>query len=162
MVKTYKKKQDNFLRNIVIGFGVVFFVMMAIFLYMSITEPKYNDFEQVGVYENADNMPEGTYGVYFYSETCPACVSIKSSFLEFAEGNALDLKIYLMDSAQTTGDRLSSFSFYDADEGEVLQLTATPTLLIYKDGTLVDMIVSADSIQEFMIQVGNNEYTELD
>lgn len=152
MAKTYKKKQDKFVRNIFIGFGVVFFLMFSIFLYMKITEPSYSDFTQVGDYADIENMLEDTYAVYFYSETCPACNSIKSGFLKFAEENDLELKVYLLDLATTSGDRLA----------ENPALTSTPTLMIIQDGQIVDFIVSSDSIQTFMGEVADGTYDVLD
>ena len=151
MAKTYKKKQDNFVRNIFIGFGVAFFVLMAVFVYMRVTEPKYTDFESIPAYEFADNMPEDAYAVYFYSESCPACNSIKSGFLRFAKTNELGLKVYMMDAGQTDG----SYT-------EIPNLSATPTLLIYQDGEIVDFIQSATSIQEFMGEVEDGTYDVLD
>ena len=152
MAKSYKKKQDNFMRNIFIGFGVIFIILMAVFVYMRITEPKYTDFEQVGNYAVADNMPEDQYAVYFYSETCPSCESIKNGMLKFANNNDLGLKFYLMDAGQTYGDRLN----------EIPGLTSTPTLIIYQNRQMVDFIVGSDNITEFMNEVNAGTYDELD
>ncbi len=151
MAKTYKKKQDNFLRNIFIAFGALFVILMGTFVIMSIMEPDYEDFDAVPSYSEAANMPEGTYGVYFYSDTCSACATIKSPILNFADSNALGLKIYTMNLERTEG----SFT-------EISGLSATPTLLIYKDGQLVDFLQSGETVITFIEEVEAGEYTKLD
>lgn len=157
MAKTYKKKQDNFLRNILIGFGSVFVVLFAVMVYFNITELKYEDFQEVGTYDDMDNMPEDVYAVYYYSTGCSVCARIKSQVLQFAEENAAGLKVYMMGYEVTSevipGSRLDVVG----PGGETL--TSFPALIIFEDGQIVNWIGGGEDIPNFIDDVNNGTIT---
>ena len=58
-----------------------------------------------------------------------------------------------MDAYGTSGDR----SLITGPGG--VGLTSTPTMLIFKDGLMVDFIVNADNITDFFDEVEAGSYT---
>ena len=163
MAKTYKKKQDNFLRNVLIGFGSVFVVLFAVMLYFNITELKYDDFEQVGTYDDVAKMPEDVYAVYYYSTSCGACNTIKSTVLDFAEENALGLKVYMLGHEQTSevipGARSRILDPAGPTETTTGYLSSTPTLIVFQDGEIIEFIIGGNNIPDFIESVNNGSYT---
>jgi thiol-disulfide isomerase/thioredoxin len=153
--KSYGKKKDNFLVNVIVGFGAVMVLMVVAVLILNANGPKteYSDFEQIGDYSTIASKSEDAYFVYFYSESCGACTSIKASMMSFANSNNLNTKVYLMDAYSTTGDR----SFIKGP-GDVA-MNSTPTLLLFENGTLTEFIVNADNISDFLESVEDGTYT---
>lgn len=147
--------KDNFLRNVVIGFGIVTVVLVTAVILLNAFGPKteYNDFEQVGNYALASQQEEDVYAVYFYSETCGACISIKGATMGFGNKNALDIPLYLMDSENTAG----LINVIVGPGGETLQ--ATPTMLVYKNGQIISFFQNAEVISDFYENVENGNYT---
>ena len=127
--------------------------MVSFLSFLKNYKTKYSDFDAVTNYALVDNQVEDVYGVYFYSETCGACNSIKARLIAFADSNEMDLKIYMMDAYGTSGDR----SLITGPGG--VGLTSTPTMLIFKDGLMVDFIVNADNITDFFDEVEAGSYT---
>lgn len=153
MANSYKKK-DNFLRNVLIGFGVTIVALVVGVTLLNIYGPSnsYDDFDKVTNYALIGQQTEDLYAVYFYSESCNACQQIKGRTMQFADNNELDMKVYMMDAATTGGDR----SFISlGGQG----LNSTPTMLIFKDGTLVNYYVGSDTIVDFYDDVENGNIT---
>lgn len=157
MAKTYKKKQDNFLRNVLIGFGSIFVILFAVMVYFNITELKYDDFEQVGTYDDVDNMEEDLYAVYYYSLSCGVCTTIKADILQFAEENALGMKVYMLGHEETSEIFPGAKQLITGPEGE--KLTSTPTLMIFKDGELIEFVVGNPYIPQFIDDINNGTIT---
>lgn len=157
MAKKHRKKEDNFLRNVLIGFGSIFVVLFAVMLYFNITELKYEDFQEVGTYDDMDNMPEDVYAVYYYSTGCSVCATIKTEVLKFADENAAGLKVYMMGYEKTSeiipGSRLD----VEGPDGE--KLTSFPALIIFKDGQIIDWIGGGIDIPNFIDDVNNGTIT---
>lgn len=148
-------KKDNFLRNVIITFGALMGVLIIVIISMQLFGPmtSYSDFDYIEQYSLIDDQKEDVYGVYFYSEECGACNSIKANMIEFANGNELDMKLYLLDAYNTSGDR----GLISGPGGAGLD--STPTLMIFKDGNMVDFIVNGDNINSFFDAVEAGTYT---
>ena len=147
----HRSGEDNFLKYIIIGFGVaiVGLVILGIVLSSLEDEPEvplldYDDFQQVSHFDLISEYDDEIFGVYYYSESCPSCINLKPRLLEFASSNALDMPIYLMDAYGTLGDK----TIVVGPLGEQLQYT--PTLLIYTNGVLTQFIVGSDEIDAFI------------
>jgi thiol-disulfide isomerase/thioredoxin len=153
--KSYGKKKDNFLVNVIIGFVAVMVILVVGVLVLNATGPKteYSDFEQIGNYATISQKEEDAYFVYFYSESCGACNSIKASIMSFANDNELNTKVYMMDAYDTSGDR----SFITGPGG--VAMNSTPTLLLFENGTMTEFIVNADNITDFLESVEDGTYT---
>ena len=155
MAKTQKQNQDKFLSRLIIGFAIVLIAAIAVVVIGNKVSAsyEYEDFTQVGNYQAMGSLPDDAYAVYFYSKTCGACKSIKFKTLEFATENKIDLPVYLLDSAQTSGSR----TLISGPTGQ--SLDATPTLMIFSNDIMVQFIVGADQITDFYADVESGDFT---
>jgi len=147
-----KRKQDNFVRNTLVGFAVIFAILITGVIILNNsgdTKNNYSDFRRITDYSDVDEQDSELYGVYFYSETCGACISIKDETMQFGSNNVLNLELFMLDANITTGDR-SAISL--RGDG----MNSTPTLLIYKDNVLVNYYVGTNEITGFYDAVKNN------
>ena len=149
-----KQKQDTFLRNIVIGFGAIMVILVVGVLILNAVGPAsdYSDFDYIDSYQKISTQSEDAYFVYFYSEECGACNSIKKTMIEFSDDNELGLKVYMLDAYATSGDR----SLITGPGG--VAMNSTPTLLLFDNGNMVEFIVNADNISDFVTSVENGSY----
>lgn len=148
-----KNGKDNTMRNLLIGFGSVFLILIGAWIGSDMATVKYNDFEQITEYEEVDKQEEDLYAVYYYYDECGACKSIKAETLDFASGNNYDIKFYRLHAYQTSGNK----DYITILNGGT-QMNSTPTLLLFKDGVLIDYLVGADDIKLFYNQVENGSY----
>lgn len=147
-----KRKQDNFVRNTLVGFAVIFAILITGVIILNNsgdTKNNYSDFRRITDYSDVEEQDSELYGVYFYSETCGACISIKDETMQFGSNNVLNLELFMLDANITTGDR-SAISL--GGDG----MNSTPTLLIYKDNVLVNYYVGTNEITGFYDAVKNN------
>jgi thiol-disulfide isomerase/thioredoxin len=154
MAKKHGKKDDKFLLYTIIGFGVVFVGLIITLVTINATTVsyEYEDFDHLEFFELAATQTDSFYGVYYYATSCAACNSIKPTVLDFAANNT-DFPLYFMDAYGMSD--LSDKSVIEFD-GEGLQYT--PTLLVYSNGLLVDMLVGSDSITPFLQEIENGNY----
>lgn len=157
MAKTHRKKEDNFLRNVLIVFGSVFVILLGVMIYYNITALDYDDFEQLGTYDVIAEQDEELYAVYYYSTSCGACASIKEKLLKFAKENELGMKVYLMGYEVTFEDEQDSRDLIIGPAGE--ELTSFPTLMVYQDGEMIEFLVNTTNITNFMDDVASGDYT---
>jgi len=99
--------------------------------------PEYTDFDHVPTYASAVTQTEDYYIVYFYRTTCGYCNQIKDFMLNFAANNTAGVKMYFLDTENTTG-----INTYD--------VTGTPTILIIENGVVTDKAVGAVAVPEFL------------
>ena len=149
-------KKDHFIRNILIGFaGVFVLIILTLVIVNNDSELKdsYSDFTRIIEYSEASRQENELYGVYFYSETCGACISIKEETFQFGTNNNLQIDLFMMDAQRTTGNR-SDINLNGNS------LNSTPTLLIYKNNSLVDYFVGTTEITNFYeaVSLGNIAY----
>lgn len=153
---TKKSKKDNFLRNIIVGFGVVFVTLIVAVLLIDNFGPKndYGDFDQINGAINVYTQDEDAYAVYFYSETCGGCIAVKSEVIDFGNSNNLDLKVYMLD-AYKNGSPIDT-SYVQGPGG--VGLTSTPTLMLFESGQMIEFIVGADNVRNFFGAVEDGSY----
>lgn len=101
------------------------------------TLPEYSDFDHVPSYASAVTQAEDYYIVYFYRTTCGYCNQIKDFMLDFAANNTAGVKMYFLDTENTTG-----LNTYD--------VTGTPTILVIENGEVTDKAVGAVAVPEFL------------
>lgn len=113
---------------------------------------EYTQFQHLTNFDTLDDQQGALYAVYYYQYNCGACQSIKQSILEMTIENNSDLKIHLMDATNTTGskDRIIL-------DGVIIRYT--PTMLVYRDGELVEMLVGSDNILPFIDDVERGDYS---
>lgn len=151
-----KRKNDNFARNTLISFAVVLVLLVIGVVVLNNSgdiKNSYSDFRRINDYSEVSDQDSELYGVYFYSETCGACISIKDKIMQFGSSNLLNLELFMLDANATTGDR--SVINLGGDG-----MNSTPTLLIYKNNILVNYYVGTNEITDFYDAV-KNETTNL-
>jgi thiol-disulfide isomerase/thioredoxin len=153
MAKKYGSKSDKTMVYIISIFGLLMVALTISFIFLKATETtyEYDQFDHLYDFSTLDQQSEDLYGVYYYQESCAACNSIKQQTLEFVDDNSAGFKVYLMDAQYTTGDK-TRFVFGD----QTLQYT--PTMMIFQNGVLVDMLVGSDNILPFYSDVENGNY----
>ena len=118
----------------------------------TVIELEYTDFSQVESFESIAAYEDEIFGVYYYSENCGACISLKTILLEFADSNVINMPVYLMDAYQVTGDK----SIIRGLIGE--ELMYTPTLLIYENGVLTRFIIGSIDVAKFIEDVATGTF----
>ena len=80
----------------------------------SITSSLPNSYKNYTSYENFTiklndmfNQNDVTYGVYFYSEYCPACASLKELLFNYMDNNNKCINLYLVDIGTTSEEDFS-------------------------------------------------------
>lgn len=155
-----RKGQDNFLLYIIIGFVVLIVGLSAALIITNTIEDnntttyEYDEFEHLYDFSQFDSQNESLYGVYYYQETCGGCQAAKQDTLAFATENNLNMNVYLVDANLTSdNDNVKDDIVFNGEE-----LRYTPTLLIYNDGVLEDMIVGYEALISFYNTVENGNY----
>lgn len=159
-----RKSNDNVMMYSIIAIVSLIIILSVALIISSLNEDnttyEYTDPEFTSsylyTYESFDDQPEDLYAIYYYSQTCSACTAIKQQVLREVISNDSDLKIYLVDSAYVTGDR-------SPIEVGTQTLRATPTMLVYRDGVLVELYEGAGSnsteIPAFLSDVDRGNYS---
>merc|ERR1711879_297778 len=92
---------SNFALKMIIGFAVVITVIIVALLFTK--ELDYDAFETISTFEETTTQPESDYLVYFYSDSCGYCATIKNDVLAFADSNEANMKLYLANTFYLTG-----------------------------------------------------------
>lgn len=145
MYKKKKRNSDNFIRNVVIGFGSIFTVLILsiILINSSSEELKYNDFQEVKSYNQIESIQAQKFLLYFYSESCGACQKIKTQSLNFFDEYKNELPVYMMDASSISG----SMDSLVLPPGDVLN--STPTLMVVENGVIVNFYVGTEEIGSY-------------
>ena len=146
-----RNKNDKFLSYVLIGFAITFFVILiSMVLFNSFnTTLDYDSFDTVDDYYEIQTMDEDKYLVYWYTETCPACIAIKQQVLDFADSNEAGIKVYFMDASVTTGTNY------------IPQMTGTPSLLTIVNGVIVDLNIGSDLIPATFDSINLGTYADI-
>ncbi len=157
-----KNNSDKVLMYSIIGIFAVIIILSIALIITSNAENddpvdeelySYSQFQHLSNYDTLDDQSEDVYGVYFYSETCGACTAIKEQVLEMAASNNSGLKIYLLDAgARPSGD--IDRIILDGED-----LSHTPTMLVYRDGELVELYEGSAVILPFIDDVERGNYS---
>jgi len=114
---------SNFALKMIIGFAVVITVIIVALLFTK--ELDYDAFETISTFEETTTQPESDYLVYFYSDSCGYCATIKNDVLAFADSNEANMKLYLANT------------FYLTGTNTIPNLTGTPGIVRVTDGVIV-------------------------
>lgn len=160
MAKYGKKNSDKVLMYSIIGIVAAIIILSIALLVVSnqgndVPEEDlydYDQFSHVTNFDNLDDLNADVYAVYYYQVSCGACAAIKQDVLERAAGNESSMPIYLMDATNTTGSKDRVIL-----NGETIRYT--PTMLVYRDGELVEMLVGSDNILPFIDDVDSGNYS---
>lgn len=161
MAKKYKssKGNDRALMYTIIGFVSVIAILGVALIVSQMgndTPPEdlyeYEQFQHLTDWDVVDDQTRDLYAVYLYSPSCGHCATIKQDVLEATASNSSGLKIYLLNTANATGD-YSNIVLGDKT------VTGTPTMLLYRDGELVELNSGTPSILSFLDDVHDGDYT---
>lgn len=142
-----KISNDKFISNILIGFAVSFFVLVvAILLFKA-----FDNSIELNV-SNLTEMKEDQYVVYFYSDTCSACIAIRDEVAAFKAGNNADIKLYYLDSANVSQN---DYSYLNSTFG----IGGTPAMLTIVNGVVVDVNAGSLDITNIFDAINSGTYT---
>jgi thiol-disulfide isomerase/thioredoxin len=154
----YKRSggNDKFLTYVIVGFGaaIVAIILGLIIYNVVVDELEYSSFDSISSYQEVTSQSEQQYLVYYYSESCGACKSIKASVLDYAD--KLNIKVYFFDAVGATGVNV----IRHPDTLEEMQYT--PTLLTVKNGVLVDMNVGGTDVVDTLEDIDLGTYNKID
>jgi len=150
-------KRKNSDRMLMYSIGGIFLLIVGLSIALIVSasnEPadlEYSEFQHLTDFSTLDDQAQDVYAVYYYQLGCAGCEAIKQEVLQLAKSNDSNLKIYLMDARNTQG--LSDHIVVNGED-----LSHTPTMLVYRDGELVDLLEGGTAIQPFMIDVERGNY----
>ncbi len=146
-----KGSNDKFLSYVLIGFAITFFVILvSLVIYNSFNKTlDYDSFSTIDNYSDIQQMDEDVYLVYWYSETCTACTTIKAEVLAFADSNEVDMKVYFMDAGTASGTNY------------IPQMTGTPSLITIINGAIVDLNVGNIEIPQTFDEINDGTYSTI-
>jgi len=164
--KGYKKQSgEQILLKTIVGIIVtVVGIVLAVFLYDLLTvTTSYDDFTHIEKYDlvltqkDQANAQVQNYLIYFYSESCTACQSIKNDALETVGKINEDGKVvYFVDSTKitetTAGDRDAFLAAIDESS------IRTPMLVAVVDGVFYRAYVGSTAVTEVLNQVDLGTY----
>jgi thiol-disulfide isomerase/thioredoxin len=148
-------KKDRFLRNVLIGTSLLFVALIFSIILMkdnNTIKSSYSDFNKINDYSEVSTQENSIYGVYFYSEKCGACISIKEDTISFANNNKLNMQLYMLDAQTTSGDR-NNINL----NGNTM--SSTPTLLIYENNVLIKFYIGTIEITDFYEAVKSETFS---
>lgn len=99
--------------------------------------PSYDELDNITHFDDVLTQSEEEYLVFYHSDSCTHCISIKSNIVDFAAGNESNLKIYIINA-----DNVNGLNTYG--------MTGTPSLLHIKNGEVVDKIAGSSAIPAFL------------
>ena len=141
-----KKSNDKFLSYVLIGFAITFFVILISMVLINVFD---NSIEMS--VSTLTEMEEDQYLVYFYSDTCPACVEIKDEVASFADSNNADIKLYYFNAATL-----------EAGDYDILVNTygigGTPAMFTIISGNVVDVLSGNIEIPNTFNAINNGTY----
>lgn len=108
---------------------------------------EYTDFTDIAMisHDQAENISDNKYAVYYYQEACAHCQDVKQEILEFASTfEALDF--YILDAAHMP-DSSSHEEFY-----------GTPTVFVFSGDEIIEQYVGAPNVRNFIARYGNIQF----
>lgn len=143
-----RKDNEKFVSYVLIGFAVSFFaIVISLILFDAFDDTlAYDSFDRVKNFSDIQTYEEQEYLVYYYTETCPACVDVKMDILEFADSNNAGVKVYFLDAANVNGTN------------ELDYMTGTPSLLTIVNGIIVDFTSGSISIPARLDAINDGSY----
>ncbi|MFP4286158.1 MAG: lipoprotein [Candidatus Izemoplasmataceae bacterium] len=117
-------------------------IFLVILLIMSGCTPEkvtyeYDDYPHISDWRHVNNLEQGFYHIYVYSEYCITCDDIKQNVLTFAQESKNEVPFYLVD-------------YYDVVNDPPFDFTYTPTLVVMEGDEVVSVYDTKEAIQEFI------------
>lgn len=162
--KGYKKVSgETVLLKIIVSIILSVLGIVAVVLVYDLLTPSgsYTDFTALKTYEEVftqkdeNQVPLDNYLIYFYSEACTACASVKTDVLKLADQitKAGNVKIFFVDTATVTGDK-------DALLLVLNQSTLkTPTLVVVSGGTFYRAYEGSTDVVATLTEIKKETYT---
>lgn len=146
-------KSDKFVTKVLVGFAVVFVVLVASLLIYNGTKKvyAYEDYTMVTNFAEMKTQTEEKYVIYYYSEYCGFCNDIKDNVLSFGEANEEGVKLYLMDAAQMTGT-----TPFDVNS----PYRATPSMHIVVNGEITSSYSGAVEIPAALARINDGTHAD--
>jgi len=103
---------------------------------------QYSDYEyyKITTYDNQLNHPQNEYYIYYYYESCGACLRIKNDVLSKV-ANLNEDHLYLFDVQAGINIHPDEF-LRDEDDGKFY----TPTMVYVEDGEFIEKWVGIDEV----------------
>lgn len=153
---TYSKKNDRTLTYIIVGFGVVIVSLIAgLLIYNAFNETvDYDTFDHIYDYNDIADQSESSYLVYYYGEDCSYCKEIKNDFLDFSYNNEQGVKVYLIDSSDSTNWPVE----WNAQLQDYYPVYGTPTVFTVSSGRIVDISRGAVEVMDTVEAITSGTY----
>lgn len=155
-----KRQNDKILMYSIIGVFSAIIILSIALIISENQEPvdpgdllEYTEFQHLDNFDAFDDQSEDVYAVYYYQVECGACKSVKQEVLEMVKANNSGLKVYLVDAASRPSGNKSLIVL------DGVEIRYTPTMLVYRDGELVEMFVGSDNIRPFIDDVESGDYS---
>jgi len=151
-------KRKNGDRILMYSIGGIFLLIIGLSIALMVSSAndpadlEYSQFEHLTNFATLEYQPHEVYAVYYYQLGCGGCELIKQEMLGLAQSNNSNLKIYLMDARDTVGT--NDHIVFNGED-----LSHTPTILVYRDGELVDLLEGGTAIEPFMNDVESGNYS---
>jgi len=136
---------------LIVGLGIALIISSNIDDANQPVELEYTEFQHLTDFATIDDQSQDVYAVYYYQLGCGGCDLIKQEILTLAQSNNSNLKIYLMDARDTVGT--NDHIVYNGED-----LSHTPTMLVYRDGELADLLEGGTAIEPFINDVESGNY----
>lgn len=150
-----KSNNDRFLTYMVVGFAaIIVTLVVGLILYNVFNEElTYESFDHITSFYDIEDQNEDQYLVYFYSEACSYCNTIKSQVLNFADDNEAGVKVYFLDNLVATGkDRIVR------DPDTLATMDGTPSIITVVDGQITHMSPGYDQVLDTLEAINNDSY----
>lgn len=148
-------KNLGFGAKVLIGFLVVIVAMLAAIIGLEISKRDYDDFVEIGSYQEIEDQEEDTYFVYWYGDNCSHCTAIKDQVMDFAKH--ADYEFYTINSSNASGTP----NLIHPDD-PTIYMSGTPTLIVIQNGEVVDMAVGGDKVPVLINQIESGNYDVID
>lgn len=166
---TYKKgfkktTPEQRLLQVIVGIIItVFAIIAAVFIYdLAGGSRQYDDFTHLTKYETIltqvddEDVQLQDYVVYFYSNTCVACESVKAKILRLTNRINKDAEIvFLANTTDITDTETKKDWFLD----QILEPSLyTPSIVVIANGQFEEIVVGADEVVALLDQINDGTY----
>ena len=163
--KGFKKTTpEQRLLQVIVGIIItVFVIVAAAFIYdLAVGTRQYEDFTKLTKYEkiltqvDAEEVQLQDYVVYFYSNTCLACESVKNTSLRLANRINKDSEIvFFANTDEMTDTAAQKDLFLDSIFEPSLY---TPTIVVIANGQFEEIVVGADEVVALLKLINAGTY----
>jgi len=163
--KGFKKQtSEQILLQVIVGIVVAVVVIVGLaFLYDTLTVTRsYDDFTKIDTFENlliqkdADTNQIQDYILYFYSDACTSCESIKDDSLKLASKIQKNgIPVFFVDTANMTDEADFKVPFLTTINESSLR---TPMICVVHDGVYSAKFIGTDQVTPLLESVVDGTY----